>query len=132
MNVLQVLQAPSKVPSACLSFCSYKPLPSACFLILPPFSHMFSTKSNWLGFLQIGRSTKSKSHLFTSGPPTSALQNQALRSQAKILLKSYEYIKTFEGFLKISRPLKILRAKISGMPGASSKFQKPRTLELIK
>jgi hypothetical protein len=87
---------------------------------------------NSLGFLQIGRSTKSKSHLFTSGPPTSALQNQALRSQAKILLKSYEYIKTFEGFLKISRPLKILRAKISGMPGASSKFQKPRTLELIK
>jgi hypothetical protein len=99
------------------------PRPSVCFLILPPFSHMFSKKSKFLGFLQIGRSTKSKSHLFTSGPPTSALQNQALRSQAKILLKSYEYIKTFEGFLKISRPLKILRAKISGMPGASSKFQ---------
>ena len=26
---LQVLQAPSKVPSACLSFCSYKPLPGS-------------------------------------------------------------------------------------------------------
>ena len=37
-----------------------------------------------------------------------------------------------DGFLKISRPLKILRAKISGMLGASLKFQKPRTLELIK
>ena len=77
-----VATSPSKVPR-----------PSVCFLILPPFSHMFSTKSKWLGFLQIGRSTKSKSHLFTSGPPTSALQNQALKSQAKILiLKSYQYI----------------------------------------
>jgi hypothetical protein len=34
--------------------------------------------------------------------------------------------------LKIRRPLKILRATISGMLAVSLRFQKPRTLELIK
>jgi len=84
-------------------------------------------------FIQISRSIKSKPYLFTRGPPTSALQNLALRSQSKTPPKSYE--KLWRGFSRyISRPLKILilRAKILGMLGASLKFHKPRTLELIK
>ena len=128
---LQVLQAP---PSACLWFCGRslftspsKALrcPKCMFLILQPFSHTVSTKSNSLGFLQISRSTKSTSYLFTSGPLHLPYKISLWDVKAKLLWNLIDKLL----FLKKSPPLKILRAKISGMLGASLQFQKLTKIE---
>ena len=133
---LQVLQAPSKVPSTCLSFCSYKPLQSPkAKRLLFDFAAFFSYV---LYKIKISRFSSDRSLYkikvspFHKWAPYICSTKSGSKISSKNPSEILQYIKTFEGFLMISRPLKILRAKISGMPGASSKFQKPRTLERIK
>ena len=107
MSLFESFTSPSKVLSAYLCLCLQVPsksqdVPSTSFWCFVFFLISFS-----IGFLQISRSTKSKSYLFTSGGPCICSTKWGSKiSKRKTFWNLMQ--QTFEGVRKISRPFKIL------------------------